>query len=170
MDLELNFEEIQVVKFRWLVWNQLLLKEASQHQAVFGIALSIITLVFCAGRYFLRHNFPTEAGFSVFSDLPSTGPALLAGTLVLIYSILLLNRADWSTLIGRGMSWLDCDWWRGSQCCWHQQSYAIKNQLGRRKPQEEALDTLACSSRVLYGKRIVGFHARKGHIIGALTP
>ena len=39
------------------------------------------------------------------------------------------------------------------------------------KPPTRGFGTLfACSSLVLYGIRIVGFHARKGPIIGALMP
>ena len=48
-----------------------------------------------------------------------------------------------------------------------QQSYAIKNQLVAFKAHR---GYFACSSLVLYGIRIVGFHARKGPIIGALMP
>ena len=60
-----------------------------------------------------------------------------------------------------------------------QQSFAIKNQLGHPKPPTRGFGTqntsyylgvFACSSLVLYGIRIVGFHARKGPIIGALMP
>ena len=55
---------------------------------------------------------------------------------------------------------------------------AIKNQLGHPKPPTRVFGTqntpiggyFACSSLVLYVIRIVGFHARKGPIIGALMP
>ena len=53
--------------------------------------------------------------------------------------------------------------------CWRQQSYAIKNQLGHPKPntkeigrQKETMGLLACPTLVLYGIRIVGFHAWLG--------
>ena len=42
-----------------------------------------------------------------------------------------------------------------------QQSYAIKNQLVAKIPPTRGI---CCSSLVLYGIRIVGFHARKGPI------
>ena len=45
-----------------------------------------------------------------------------------------------------------------------QQSYAIKNQLVAKIPPTR---DIFCSSLVLYSIRIVGFHARKGPIIGA---
>ena len=45
-----------------------------------------------------------------------------------------------------------------------QQSYAIKNQLVAKTPPTRGI---SCSSLVLYGIRIVGFHARKGPSIGA---
>ena len=56
-----------------------------------------------------------------------------------------------------------------------QLSYAIKNQLGHPKPPTKGFGTqkyphwgyFACSSLVLYGIRIVGYHARKGPITGA---
>ena len=49
----------------------------------------------------------------------------------------------------------------------HQQSYAIKKQLVAKIPPTGGI---SCSSLVLYGIRIVGFHARKAPIIGALMP
>ena len=45
-----------------------------------------------------------------------------------------------------------------------QQYYAIKNQLVASKVPTSGI---SCSSLVLYGIRIVGFHARNGPIIGA---
>ena len=51
-----------------------------------------------------------------------------------------------------------------------QQSYAIKNQLVASKSFRRQNNPIggyfACSSLVLYGIRIVGFHARKGPITG----
>ena len=82
MDGEQDLENMQIVKFRWLVWNQVSLKEASKYQAVLGIVLSIITLVF----------------YAVSDSLPESGLPELHRTVArafvfnLIYSILLLKR------------------------------------------------------------------------------
>ena len=38
-------------------------------------------------------------------------------------------NTGWSTLIGRAPTLLRSHWSRAPECCWRQQSYAIKNQL-----------------------------------------
>ena len=51
-----------------------------------------------------------------------------------------------STLIGRGISRLGSHWSRASECCWRQQSYALKNQQR---------GGLGCDEMDLYGIRLL---------------
>ena len=73
-------------------------------------------------------------------------------------------EAVFSTLIGRGMSRLGSHWSRASdvRVLLRQQSYARKNPLVAKIPPTRGI---CCSSLVLYGMSIVGFHALKGSII-----
>ena len=97
-----EFEEMEVVKFRWWVRDLccrllLSLKEASNYQAVRGIVLASIILVFGAGGSFLlatlrSHNIQ-------YHGLPEKPIAwvvgvwaIVDGILLLIYNIILLNK------------------------------------------------------------------------------
>ena len=68
-------------------------------------------------------------------------------------TVLSLSETDWSTLIGRELP----KWWLRQQC------YAIKNQLWHPNLKYPIIGGyFACSLLVVYGIRIVDFHARKG--------
>ena len=99
--MDQDFEEMQAVKFLWLMTScgrLLSLKEASNLQAWFGIVLSIIILVFGAGGSFLLLGLRSH-NYAYFYGLPENFVAcmvgiesLLKGLLLLIYSIILLNK------------------------------------------------------------------------------
>ena len=81
--------------------------------------------------------------------------------------------AVWSTLIGRGMSRLGSHWSRvllaPALLCHKEPARRIQSPLlGALERKIPLGGYFACSSLVLYGIRIGGFHARKGPIIGAL--
>ena len=79
----------------------------------------------------------------------------------------------WSTLIGRGMSRLVSHWSRASPVMLAPAILCHKEPARASKAPYQGLwnakypHIFACPSLVLYVIRIVGFHARKGPIIGA---
>ena len=85
-----NFEERKISKFQWGLWDvsrcspfQPSLKEASKYQAIHGIILSLVFFVFGVGWYLIIPDLRSASYFGL--------PSLLAGTLLLIYSLLLLS-------------------------------------------------------------------------------
>ena len=86
MDNNANFEEMRISKFIWGLWNVVrcsTLKEASKHQAVHGIIQSLLFFVFGVGLYWLLPHLKSASYYGL--------PSLLVGTLLLIYSFILLS-------------------------------------------------------------------------------